>query len=50
VDPAATEMLDWSKLQPGVGDLAKVFVDRFRAKHPMREMQARRLRSQVQTN
>jgi branched-chain amino acid transport system substrate-binding protein len=38
VDPAATEMLDWSKLQPGVGDLAKVFVDRFRAKHPMRDL------------
>jgi branched-chain amino acid transport system substrate-binding protein len=33
VDPAATQMLDWSKLQPGVGDLAKTFMDRFQAKH-----------------
>lgn len=38
VDPAATEMLDWSKLQPGVGDLAKVFVDRYRAKHQVRDL------------
>ena len=38
VDPAATEMLDWSKLKPGVGDLAKAFVERFRAKHPMRDL------------
>ena len=26
VDPAGTQMLDWSKLGPGVGDLAKTFV------------------------
>jgi branched-chain amino acid transport system substrate-binding protein len=35
VDPAATQMLDWSKLQPGVGDLAKTFMDRFQAKHKL---------------
>lgn len=38
VDPAATQMLDWSKLGPGVGDLAKVFVDRFQAKHRLRDL------------
>ena len=38
VDPAATEMLDWSKLQPGVADLAKTFVDRYRAKHQVRDL------------
>jgi branched-chain amino acid transport system substrate-binding protein len=37
-DPAATQMLDWSKLQPGVGDLAKTFVDRYQAKHKMRDL------------
>jgi branched-chain amino acid transport system substrate-binding protein len=35
VDPAATQMLDWSKLQPGIGDLAKTFMDRFQAKHKL---------------
>ena len=35
VDPAATQMLDWSKLQPGVGDLAKTFLARFQAKHKL---------------
>jgi branched-chain amino acid transport system substrate-binding protein len=38
VDPAGTQMLDWSKLQPGVGDLAKVFVERFQAKHNLRDL------------
>jgi len=38
VDPAATQMLDWSKLQPGVGDLAKTFVERFSAKHQVRDL------------
>jgi branched-chain amino acid transport system substrate-binding protein len=38
VDPAATEMLDWSKLGPGVADLAKTFVDRYRAKHRVRDL------------
>jgi branched-chain amino acid transport system substrate-binding protein len=37
-DPAATQMLDWSKLQPGVGDLAKTFVDRFSAKHKVNDL------------
>ncbi len=35
VDPAATQMLDWSKLQPGIGDLAKTFMDRFQSKHKL---------------
>ncbi|CAA9213450.1 MAG: ABC transporter, substrate-binding protein (cluster 4, leucine/isoleucine/valine/benzoate) [uncultured Craurococcus sp.] len=35
VDPAATQMLDWGKLQPGIGDLAKTFMDRFQAKHKL---------------
>ncbi len=38
VDPAATEMLDWSKLGPGVADLAKTFVDRYRAKHRVNDL------------
>ncbi|MFC7473393.1 ABC transporter substrate-binding protein [Dankookia sp. GCM10030260] len=38
VDPAATQMLDWSKLQPGVGDLAKTFVERYGAKHQVRDL------------
>ncbi|MCB4822242.1 ABC transporter substrate-binding protein [Roseicella aerolata] len=38
VDPAATQMLDWSKLQPGIGDLAKTFVDKFAAKHQVRDL------------
>lgn len=33
VDPAAAQMLDWTKLAPGVGDLAKEFLDRYKAKH-----------------
>ena len=37
-DPAATQMLDWSKLQPGVGDLAKTFVTKFSAKHQARDL------------
>jgi len=37
-DPAATQMLDWSKLQPGVSDLAKTFVERYQAKHKMRDL------------
>jgi branched-chain amino acid transport system substrate-binding protein len=38
VDPAATQMLDWSKLGPGVAELAKNFVDRFSAKHQLRDL------------
>jgi len=38
VDPAATQMLDWDKLQPGVGALAKTFVDKFSAKHQVRDL------------
>jgi branched-chain amino acid transport system substrate-binding protein len=38
VDPAGTQMLDWSKLGPGVGDLAKAFVERFQAKHRLRDL------------
>ncbi len=38
VDPAGTQMLDWTKLGPGVGDLAKVFVERFQAKHRLRDL------------
>lgn len=37
-DPAATQMLDWSKLQPGVGDLARTFVEKFSAKHQVRDL------------
>ncbi len=33
VDPAATQMLDWSKLGAGVGDLARTFMQRYQAKH-----------------
>jgi branched-chain amino acid transport system substrate-binding protein len=38
VDPAATQMLDWSKLGPGVGDLAKAFVERFQKKHNLNDL------------
>lgn len=38
VDPAAAQMLDWSKLGPGVGDLAKAFVEKFQAKHNLRDL------------
>jgi branched-chain amino acid transport system substrate-binding protein len=38
VDPAGTQMLDWTKLGPGVGDLAKAFVERFQAKHRLRDL------------
>jgi branched-chain amino acid transport system substrate-binding protein len=38
VDPAATQMLDWSKLQPGVADLAQTFVDRYSAKRQVRDL------------
>jgi branched-chain amino acid transport system substrate-binding protein len=38
VDPAGTQMLDWSKLGPGVGDLAKAFVEKFQAKHRLRDL------------
>ncbi|TCZ62992.1 ABC transporter substrate-binding protein [Roseicella aquatilis] len=37
-DPAATQMLDWEKLQPGVGDLARTFVERYSAKHQVRDL------------
>jgi branched-chain amino acid transport system substrate-binding protein len=40
VDPVGTQMLDWSKLGPGVGDLAKVFVERYQAKHRVRDLPA----------
>lgn len=38
VDPAGAQMLDVSKLAPGVGDLIKVFSDRFRAKHRVNDL------------
>jgi branched-chain amino acid transport system substrate-binding protein len=38
VDPAATQMLDWSKLQPGVGDLARAFVEKYSAKRQVRDL------------
>jgi len=38
VDPAGTQMLDWSKLQPGVGDLARTFVQRYQAKHRVNDL------------
>jgi len=38
VDPAGTQMLDWTKLGPGVSDLAKAFVERFQAKHRLRDL------------
>jgi branched-chain amino acid transport system substrate-binding protein len=38
VDPAGTQMLDWSKLAPGVGDLAKTFVERYSAKRQVRDL------------
>jgi branched-chain amino acid transport system substrate-binding protein len=38
VDPAATQMLDWTKLGPGVGDLAKAFVERFQTKHQLHDL------------
>jgi branched-chain amino acid transport system substrate-binding protein len=37
-DPAATQMLDWEKLGPGVGDLARTFVDRYAAKYAVRDL------------
>ena len=40
VDPVGTQMLDWSKLGEGVGDLAKVFVERYQAKHRVRDLPA----------
>ncbi|GGG29617.1 ABC transporter ATP-binding protein [Caldovatus sediminis] len=40
VDPVGTQMLDWSKLRPGVGDLARVFVERYQAKHRVRDLPA----------
>jgi branched-chain amino acid transport system substrate-binding protein len=40
VDPVGTQMLDWSKLGNGVGDLAKVFVERYQAKHRVRDLPA----------
>ena len=33
VDPAAAQMLDWSKLAPGVAQLAQEFLDRYKTKH-----------------
>jgi branched-chain amino acid transport system substrate-binding protein len=38
VDPAGTQMLNWSNLQPGVGDLAKIFVERYAAKRQVRDL------------
>ncbi len=38
VDPAATQMLDWEKLGPGIADLARVFVEKYQAKHQMRDL------------
>lgn len=38
VDPAGTQMLDWTKFKPGVADLAKTFVDRFQTKHQLRDL------------
>ncbi|WP_149540323.1 ABC transporter substrate-binding protein [Siccirubricoccus phaeus] len=38
VDPAAAQMLDWSKLQPGVGDLAQAFVAKYSEKRQVRDL------------
>jgi branched-chain amino acid transport system substrate-binding protein len=38
VDPAGTQMLDWSKLGPGVADLAKAFVEAYQAKHKVGDL------------
>jgi branched-chain amino acid transport system substrate-binding protein len=38
VDPAGTQMLDGSKLGPGVADLAAVFVRRYQEKHGQRDL------------
>ncbi|MCO6415029.1 ABC transporter substrate-binding protein [Siccirubricoccus sp. KC 17139] len=38
VDPAAAQMLDWSKLQPGVGELAQAFVTKYSEKHRVRDL------------
>ena len=40
VDPVGTQMLDWSRLGPGVADLAKAFVERYQAKHRVRDLPA----------
>jgi branched-chain amino acid transport system substrate-binding protein len=38
VDPAGTQMLDQSKLTPATAALAKVFVERYSAKHQVRDL------------
>jgi len=38
VDPAGTQMLDWSKLTPETAELARTFVQRYQAKHKMNDL------------